>query len=567
MKRLQPFLGTPIFGSALLHLHRDVFLFVIVSFVAGIVPSYVQAFWWNKKCSDTPTICLATDLLSNVEKGSRVALRPLITRETGLPASIGMRLYEDILGALAKISNGRHHIIARHRLGKIWDSWENQYEADIKRFIKQTRADVEIICEKTPKLQAVGLSCTSTALSSGKHVGQGRAVFPYKTIFAPEVLEIAVSSLARDLLVGLEYAKPAKLGLVLDMNSGFASELAVFLGKRLLVALNPMLAAEQRSKKKQNELDQAIKGDSSIRISTEGEFMLNCEISPSKDHVTMDARLSDGVRNLSYRSVTIDAKSIPAKYFNASKSLEKQYVATGLAIISDKLDRQSAIRAARNLARARIVAQALGLQAPAIREIRTEAHGMRVLQETFDKGVPLQEQFRRLDDGDANRVTYELRAMVGRVGIKAHPNISARLNKKVYRAGLDPISIRLSTKSAARIAVFGWGADNKVIRLYPNRLEHDLFLPAGGVLTLPRKDGERILSAPVPGNNNQQDHEALILVAANGVVPFSEIVPLAGTSVGGTKDMEIDIGTFFERLAEYKLAQMTIRVLPYQVVE
>ncbi len=550
-----------------MHLHRDVFLFAIVAFVAGIVPSYAQAFWWNKKCSVNPTICLATDLLSNVEKGSRVALRPLITRETGLPASIGMRLYEDILGALAKVSNGRHDIIARHRLGKIWDSWENQYEADIKRFIKQTRADVEIICEKTPKPQAVGLSCTSTALSSGKHVGQGRAVFPYKTIFAPEVLEIAVSSLARDLLVGLEYAKPAKLGLVLDMNSGFASELAVFLGKRLLVALNPMLAAEQRSKKKQNELDQAIKGDGSIRISTEGEFMLNCEISPSKDRVTMDARLSDGVRNLSYRSVTIDAKSIPAKYFNASKSLEKQYVATGLAIISDKLDRQSAIRAARNLARARIVAQALGLQAPAIREIRTEAHGMRVLQETFDKGVPLQEQFRRLDDGDANRVKYELRAMVGRVGSKAHPNISAHLNKKVYRAGLDPISIRLSTKTAARIAVFGWGADNKVIRLYPNRREHGLFMPAGDVLTLPRKDGARILSAPVPGNNNQQDHEALILVAANGAVAFSKIVPLAGTSVGGTTDMAIDIGTFFERLAEYELAQMTIRVLPYQVVE
>ena len=86
-------------------------------------------------------------------------------------------------------------------------------------------------------------------------------------------------------------------------------------------------------------------------------------------------------------------------------------------------------------------------------------------------------------------------------------------------------------------------------------------------MTLPRKDGERILSAPVPGNDNQQDHEALILVAANGVVPFSKIVPLAGTSVGETKDMEIDIGTFFDRLAEYKLAQMTIRVLPYQVVE
>ena len=549
-----------------------ILLFVVIAFVTGIVPLSAWAFWGNEKsqvkeCSGSPALCLAIDLLRNVEKGNRVALRPLIPRETGLPAAIGRRLYEDILQALAKVSKGRQEIIARSRLGKIWDSWENQYEADIERFIKETRADVEIICEKIPRPEAVGLSCTATALSSGKHVGEGSAVFPQKDIFIPEILDIAVTALAKDLLVGLEAAKPAKLGVLLDLNSGSSSELANFLGKRLLAALNPMLIAEQRTKRKQKELDQAVKGDSSILVSSEGKFTLNCEILPEKNRVTLQAKLLDGARQISYQSGTIDPKSIPARYLSSPGSLAKQYVATGVAIISKKLDRQSAIRAARNLARARVVAQALAIQAPAIREVRTEAHGMRVLQGTLDKGVPLHEQFRRLDDGGTNRLTYELRATVKHVGSKAHPNISAHLNKKVYRAGLDPISIRLSAKSAARIAVFGWGADNKVIRLYPNKLEPDLFLPAGGVLTLPRKDEARILSAPMPGNNNQQDHEALILVAANGVVPFSKIVPLAGTSVGGTMDVAIDVGTFFERLAEYDLAQMTIRILPYQVVE
>ena len=244
-----------------------ILLFVVIAFVTGIVPLSAWAFWGDEKsqvkaCSGSPALCLAIDLLRNVEKGNRVALRPLITSETGLPAAIGKRLYEDILQALAKVSKGRQEIIARSRLGKIWDSWENQYEADIKQFIKETRADVEIICEKIPRPEAVGLSCTATALSSGKHVGEGSAVFPQKNTFIPEILDIAVTGLAKELLVGLEAAKPAKLGVLLDMNSGSSSELANFLGKRLLAALNPMLIAEQRTKRKQKELDQAVKGDS-----------------------------------------------------------------------------------------------------------------------------------------------------------------------------------------------------------------------------------------------------------------------------------------------------------------
>ena len=95
-----------------------------------------------------------------------------------------------------------------------------------------------------------------------------KSIFYYKKYLNKEplseagLLNLAIAKqaigdlkLAKDLLVDLEAAKPAKLGVLLDMNSGSSSELANFLGKRLLAALNPMLIAEQRTKRKQKELE------------------------------------------------------------------------------------------------------------------------------------------------------------------------------------------------------------------------------------------------------------------------------------------------------------------------
>ena len=219
-----------------MHLRGSIPLFVAVAFLAGIVPLSAWAFWGNENSTLKRVLgpALFTSICSHVREISGTS-----SNTAGLPAAM--------VGGYMRISTLRYR--EQTRLGKIWDSWENQYEADIERFIKETRADVEIICERTARPEAVGLSCTSTALSSGKHVGEGRAVFPQKDIVTPEILDIAVTALAKDLLVDLEAAKPAKLGVLLDMNSGSSSELANFLGKRLLAALNPMLIAEQRQEK------------------------------------------------------------------------------------------------------------------------------------------------------------------------------------------------------------------------------------------------------------------------------------------------------------------------------
>ena len=62
-----------------MHLRGSIPLFVAVAFLAGIVPLSAWAFWGNEKshvkaCSGGPALCLAIDLLRNVEKGNRVAL-------------------------------------------------------------------------------------------------------------------------------------------------------------------------------------------------------------------------------------------------------------------------------------------------------------------------------------------------------------------------------------------------------------------------------------------------------------------------------------------------------------
>ena len=48
-----------------------------------------------------PAVRLAEGLLATIPSDSRLALRPLDPRETGLPKAVGGRLYESILNAVA----------------------------------------------------------------------------------------------------------------------------------------------------------------------------------------------------------------------------------------------------------------------------------------------------------------------------------------------------------------------------------------------------------------------------------------------------------------------------------
>ena len=150
----------------------------------------------------------------------------------------------------------------------------------------------------------------------------------------------------------------------------------------------------------------------------------------------VDARLLLGERKLIADGADVAIASVPAE-LTASLSRgdgvpepTRRYEAVAEAVVSERLDAASARRAARNLARARVIAQALGLDAPAVDEVRTEADAVAALGEYLSKGLPVDEQFHDLGVDDGWRIGVRLAA---KVGVVSRPAVTAKLQKTVLR--------------------------------------------------------------------------------------------------------------------------------------
>ena len=233
------------------------------------------------------------------------------------------------------------------------------------------------------------------------------------------------------------------------------------------------------------------------------------------------------------------------------------------AVVSGGLDRAGATRAMRNLARARVVARALGLPPPSIDVVRTEADGVRALTGTLDHGIPVDERFSGPRPDGSGGLEAELEARVVRVGDEGRPRVEASLGRSEFRAG-KPIEITLSAGEAVHAAVFAWGADDRIVRLYPNPKAPALMLEAGSRVTLPRAGERRILSAPMPGN--AEDHEAFLVLAGGGRPAFDGLAGLAGQTVEETMQAgNVPGAAFFDALARLDTSRLVLIVLPYRV--
>ena len=242
----------------------------------------------------------------------------------------------------------------------------------------------------------------------------------------------------------------------------------------------------------------------------------------------------------------------------------KRYEAVAEAVVSARLDAASARRAARNLARARVIAQALGLDAPAVDEVRTEADAVTALGEYLGKGLPVDEQFHDLAVDDGSRIGVRLSAKVVPVGVVSRPALTATLPKTVFKA-MEPITIELRSEAKVYVGVFAWGADNRVVRLYPTDAQRQLTMDAGEVLVLPAQGEGRIRSEPLRVEGNLEDHEALIVVAATESVDYGGLAPQAGATLTETMERALDGRRFLAMLATVGPSRMFVAVLSYQV--
>lgn len=515
-----------------------------------------------------PEIALAERLLADIPNGAKVALQPLDQRYAGLEPAVGDPLYERLLLALADAAEDGVTLLARERLRAIYNSLEEFYQGDIESLLRNAQADIEVICKPTSNATGIILSCSAVRLVNAVTLATAAAHFPISRSAAH--FDVAIDAIAARLAQGVP---PGTVALVPLLDTGVETALTRRIGERLEDKIATQMAKRLGGRAAEAAANEALSSDRASRADLP-RYRLRGELRRLDDkRFRVDARLLMGERKLIADGSDVAIASVPAELAasltrsDGAPEPTKRYEAVAEAVVSTRLDAASARRAARNLARARVIAQALGLDAPAVDEVRTEADAVTVLGEYLGKGLPVDEQFRDFRDlavDDGSRIGVRLSAKVVPVGVVSRPALTATLPKTVFKA-MEPITIELRSEAKAYVGVFAWGADNRVVRLYPTDAQRQLTMDAGEVLVLPTQGEGRIRSEPLRVEGNLEDHEALIVVAATESVDYGGLAPQAGATLTETMERALDGGRFLAMLATVGPSPAFVAVLSYQV--
>ena len=536
-------------------------LAVLLAAALNVAPAHAQ----QSGASATPcgAECLAKELIDQIPERERIGVVPFGPPSTAIPRDVADALYDRIARALSGASDGRHPFTNKSRGDKAWESWQAEREtSDYQAFWNQRRVGVTVHCEdRGLKGSGVALSCTAFPVGKesklkGDILGplavlsvEGRS-FQYDYTFVSLSVDLASKH------------APGKIAVVrITGPGGERSELTGRMEDRLRRVVEERWGERRRALQGQAN-EREVLGQGVGKAAPSVAYELRGRMSwMDESEAELSVSLWRNGERMTTHASRFERGWLPEGLIRPGAG-RLRYRAGARAVVSDRLGEAGAGRAVRNLARARVVAKALGLPAPDIAEIRSERDGVRALRGALDRGIPVAERFSGpvREDG-AWRV--ELEARVVEVGWKSRPDFSARLLRDDLRA-MEEIEIELSAKEPVHAAVFAWGADNKVVRLYPGARTGVLDMSAGQKLVLPRAGEGRIRSAPLPGN--AADHEAIIVVAGAGErLAFGGLARAAGGSVAATMEAAVSGAEFFERLARLDLGRAAVRVLPYRV--
>lgn len=508
----------------------------------------------------------AETILSGVPGGKKIAIRPFFTSETDLPEPIADDIYNELFDAFFAASQGAHAFVDRTNLLKIRKSREAFFEEDLEQLLAAARADIEVICTPTPHPRGVTLACSAVDLYATTTLGRAQFVMPVDAISTgTQPYELALGQLAESLSPLVPDLARIDAIAIRDHNQGTQTDLGAWLGKQLATRLESRVSRDRQKAMAAYEREKALSDTLPPPPSATTVYRLTgTYYRLDEDSAQLLVALHSNGETKAKGSAKLTTASLPDGIAPDSGPRETVYRAVGEAILSDRLDRDAALRAARNLARARVVAQALGQTGPAVKTIRSEADAAHVLTQSLSRGIPVEERFITLVTDAKDKVTVELRARVIPVGTLIRPDIRASLNKATFRA-LEPIYVDLRGSATTYIGLYAWGADNRVVRLYPAPDTTPLTVEPDAPLLLPQPGQGEIVSMPLPGPHNQEDHEALIVVASTKPIDFAALAPMAGASLSQTMTTAVDGSRFFNALGETDLSRMALHILPYQV--
>ena len=514
--------------------------------------------------------CLARAVIDTIPEGERIALIPFWWPVTNLPEDEADGLYDDLYQAMSDASDRRHGLVKRDRdYDEIWQAtkWEVA-QSNFQNYVDRLRATVVVHCEdKGLSRGMIKLSCTATGVDGRSALAgempPSQALIPVeRPIFA---YEYALTRLSNSLAAGARDSGsgPQEISVVFITDADIGrqrSQLTEDIGKRIVEGIWKQFERFQHEKQSQDSFQQAIGRQPDDAAETPDGYELRGEFAwmdEERELASLWVELREGGWPIARDRIRLKRDWIPHTIAGA-----KRYAAEARAIPSDSLHEETASEAAMNLARARVVARAVGIEAPAFEVVTSEAEGIEALK-MLAHGIPVDEQSDNWKDA-ADERHVRLKARVATVGGHTQPDVEAALTKNDLKAG-ENYSIMLSASATVHVGVFAWGADGGVVRFYPNSKVRDLIVPAGGRVSLPRDDDEYqdLWSAPLPGH--AENHEAIIIVASNKPLDFRNLGSIAGENTAETMSVAISAGSFFNALGELDLSQATLLVLPYRV--
>ena len=513
-------------------------------------------------------VCLARAVIDTIPNGERIALVPFLWPVTDLPEQEANSLYSDLFNAMFLASKGRHKLVRRDSTyDELWETtkWEVA-GSNYQKYVDRLRATVVVHCkDRGVRKGMLKLSCTAAGVdASSSLAGEMRpsiALIPFEQgIF---LYEYALTQLSNSLAAGARDSGsgPQAIPTVFVADTdGQLSELTKDIGQRVVDGIARRFEIFQHEQQSQDVFE-GVKGrqtedaaETPVDYELHGTFVW---VDEKHERASLRVELLEGDRSIARKTIALRRDWLPHTI-----AVPKRYVAEARAKPSDRLHADIASNAALNLARARVVAQALGIRAPAVKVVRSEAEGITALQ-TLAQGIPVDEQVNSWQEATGEWHVW-LKARVISIGGQMQPALEATLSNSDLMVG-EKYGITLSAASTVHVGLFALGADGGVVRLYPNAKVKDLIVFAGERVSLPRSGDayQDFWSAPLPGH--VENHEAIIVVASNKPLDFASIGASVGSSATETMKHAIRTRNLLDSLGGLDLSQATLVVLPYRV--
>ena len=171
---------------------------------------------------------------------------------------------------------------------------------------------------------------------------------------------------------------------LIEQETGCPSQLGLFIAGRLEASVSSAERPRRESV--------AVTGENAAPAPESAWYRLEGDIWRFADHVQLQVRLLAEPDDRKLLTVVEDIalSSLPPRL--AVHPIGCRHDAVAEAVVSDRLNRASAGRAARNLARARVIAQALRSPPPGVQRITSEADAVAVLPLALNGGLTVEER-------------------------------------------------------------------------------------------------------------------------------------------------------------------------------